>query len=141
MLEYCINVPAGDAASTGLVSGLSGPMLAAPGSMQWSNVLPIFRHFGIIGSDLVGLPISSPGLLLLHYRADVLAHAEVPVPSTWEQLLQVVQGLNGTVDMDGDGQVDHALCLDLWSSCSTGSLLSAVFASMAQSQGESLCTH
>jgi hypothetical protein len=90
----------------------------------------------------VGIPLSvSP--LLMYVRRDILAahHQQQQglsasgALSTWSGLIRLAATLNGTVDSDGDGQPDYALCLPLHVPCAAASLLTAVFASLAQTQG------
>lgn len=73
--------------------------------------------------------------LMLFYRADVQSTMVHNTGlDTWQQLLSVLQAVNGT-DMDGDGVGEWGLCLDLRGSCMEGPLLSAIAASMIQTHG------
>ena len=67
--------------------------------------------------------------LLLYYRRDVFEHGlpqqGLPggtlIPQTWDELLALAQRLNGTMDSNGDGKKDYALCLDsVQSQCGGG---------------------
>jgi hypothetical protein len=71
--------------------------------------------------------------LLMFYRRDVLedqlSHAP---PATWEDLADWARVVNGTVDANGDGRPDYALCLDLAPMCTVGYLAYAMAASYVQ---------
>eukprot|EP00198_Chlamydomonas_reinhardtii_P009142 XP_001698479.1 predicted protein [Chlamydomonas reinhardtii] len=71
------------------------------------------------------------------YRKDWLAAARalVSTPASGGARTQQQQAPVEGRDMDGDGQPDHGLCLDLARGCKLWSLLSAVYASMAQTEG------
>ncbi|KAG2490769.1 hypothetical protein HYH03_010919 [Edaphochlamys debaryana] len=72
-----------------------------------------------------GLPASSGGG----------GAAASQAPDTWEELLALAAAVEGR-DLDGDGQPDHGLCLDTTRACKVWGLLSAVYASMAQTAGQ-----
>ncbi|KAG2490770.1 hypothetical protein HYH03_010920 [Edaphochlamys debaryana] len=61
--------------------------------------------------------------------------AAAQAPATWEELLALAAAVEGR-DLDGDGQADHGLCLDTHRACKVWGLLSAVYASMAQTAGQ-----
>lgn len=44
-------------------------------------------------------------------RRDLLGSDFKP-PATWQALLAWAAAVNGTIDVDGDGHTDYALCLD-----------------------------
>ncbi|GAX72747.1 hypothetical protein CEUSTIGMA_g203.t1 [Chlamydomonas eustigma] len=70
--------------------------------------------------------------LLTFFRKDVLLSRNVTaVPQTWNQLLSVLQSVNGT-DMDGDGVEDWALCLDLQPPCKANAVLMGIASSIMQ---------
>ncbi|KXZ53808.1 hypothetical protein GPECTOR_6g726 [Gonium pectorale] len=95
------------------------------------------------GPGQSGGPPAAP--LLLYYRRDwwqrlVAAvasgdgEAAAALPPTWTLLAELLSaGLNQ--DLDGDGRPDHVLCADLMPGCKGWALLSAIFASMAQTNG------
>ncbi|KAG2482347.1 hypothetical protein HYH03_018717 [Edaphochlamys debaryana] len=72
-----------------------------------------------------GLPASSGGG----------GAAAAQAPATWEELLALAAAVEGR-DLDGDGQPEHGLCLDTMRACKVWGLLSAVYASMAQTEGQ-----
>ena len=63
----------------------------------------------LYSEGLINLAMRSP---LLYYRRDVLARLGQPVPETWQQLLELAELINGT-DLNEDGVLDHALCVDV----------------------------
>ncbi|GLI67004.1 hypothetical protein VaNZ11_011072 [Volvox africanus] len=67
--------------------------------------------------------------------SDPSAEEEVAVlPPTWPLLVQLVSELLNR-DLDGDGRQDHVLCVDLMPGCKGWALLSAIFASLVQTNG------
>lgn len=46
----------------------------------------------------------------MYYRRDILAGANISVPVTWDEFLDVAKQLHGK-DMDGDGRPDYGVCL------------------------------
>ncbi|GIL53709.1 hypothetical protein Vafri_9154, partial [Volvox africanus] len=67
--------------------------------------------------------------------SDASAEEEVAVlPPTWPMLVQLVSELLNR-DLDGDGRQDHVLCVDLMPGCKGWALLSAIFASLVQTNG------
>ncbi|GLC34199.1 hypothetical protein PLESTM_000168700 [Pleodorina starrii] len=62
------------------------------------------------------------------------ADAAAALPPTWPMLAQLASELINR-DLDGDGKPDHVLCLDLMPGCKGWALLSAIYASMVQTNG------
>lgn len=125
--------------------------LHASGDTQWLKQLDEQLAAGAALPSEFQLPqLAKPGgpaavPLLLLYRRDwwrrlaELGTAEdlgvgSALPSTWSQLLPLLRALLNR-DLDGDGAPDHVLCADLHTGCKGWAVLSAVFASLAQTQG------
>lgn len=57
------------------------------------------------------------------------------LPGTWQDLVSLAGAVEGR-DLDGDGTLDHGLCLDLAQGCKLWALLAAVHVSHAQAHGQ-----
>jgi hypothetical protein len=82
---------------------------------------------------------SSGSPFFMFYRTDIFSSARIPVPETWEELLEAAQALNGT-DFDGDGAPDHSVCFSAEPICSRSqyvllSILGPMLQAAAPSQG------
>ncbi len=89
----------------------------------------------------LGTPTGPPASpLLLLYRRDwwdsLSASGSVPhaPPPTWELLADVLTQLLNT-DLDGDGQPDHVLCIDLQPGCKAWAVLAGLYGAVAQPGG------
>ena len=105
-------------------SGVGSSTQAGGGSRSGSAALPRLQQ---LSNAAAGIYRNHP--LLLYYRRDVfeqgLPQQGLPggtlIPQTWDELLALAQRLNGTVDLNGDGKKDYALCLDsVQSQCGGG---------------------
>ncbi|KAG2428781.1 hypothetical protein HXX76_011481 [Chlamydomonas incerta] len=85
---------------------------------------------GTNGSDTAAAAAAGGG----SPEAMTAAAPSLAEPRTWDELLALAAAVEGR-DMDGDGHPDHGLCLDLARGCKLWSVLSAVYASMAQTEG------
>ena len=109
---------------SGISSGVVSSGLTDRGGGSGSVALPRLQQLSNAAADLYR---NHP--LLLYYRRDVfeqgLPEQGLPggtlIPQTWDELLALAQRLNGTVDLNGDGKKDYALCLDsVQSQCGGG---------------------
>ncbi|KAG1676736.1 hypothetical protein FOA52_005025 [Chlamydomonas sp. UWO 241] len=105
-------------------------------NIQWSDVTEFVREISsTYGGVTVGMPVAGRPLLLT-YRRDVLAAANLSAPNIWEDLVHAAQVLNST-DFNADGTADYALCLQL-TDCGMldGQIaVSSILASMTQTDG------
>ncbi|KXZ48733.1 hypothetical protein GPECTOR_25g317 [Gonium pectorale] len=69
--------------------------------------------------------------LLMYYRLDLFDHHHLTPPTTWWDMVAWARDVNGTIDADGDGVGDWALCLDTIS-CKSGYVVMAMMASLVQ---------
>ncbi|EFJ41112.1 hypothetical protein VOLCADRAFT_98904 [Volvox carteri f. nagariensis] len=60
---------------------------------QWPGILSVLRWQVAITRNTI-IPLGAAAVVL-HYRADVLARHDLPVPRTWEQLLMAVRAVHG----------------------------------------------
>lgn len=75
--------------------------------------------------------------MLLFYRQDIAQQHGIGLESlsTWYQLIQALQAVNGT-DMDGDGRAeDWGLCLDVAPACKGYAILMSIASSMIVTHG------
>ncbi|KAG1660668.1 hypothetical protein FOA52_006829 [Chlamydomonas sp. UWO 241] len=109
--------------------------IARDSSILWSDVTEYVREISsTYGGATVGVPISGRPLLLM-YRRDVLAAANLTAPNTWEDMVLAAQILNST-DCNSDGTGDCALCLQLHDCDADGVVgVSALLATMTQTAG------
>ncbi|KAG1668621.1 hypothetical protein FOA52_001490 [Chlamydomonas sp. UWO 241] len=103
--------------------------------IQWSDVTEYVREISsTYGGVTIGVTIGGRPLML-HYRTDVFAAANLSAPNTWEDMVLAAQILNST-DFDGDGIDDHSLCLQLVACAADGQILvAALLATMTQTGG------
>ncbi|KAG2444128.1 hypothetical protein HYH02_009068 [Chlamydomonas schloesseri] len=83
-----------DLETSGLLSNL-GAISSIDTLFQRSDVHPALLGSVALRDQVVGIPLDG-SQLLLYVRSDMLAAGGLPVPDTWEQLLQVASLLNGT---------------------------------------------
>ncbi|KAG1660713.1 hypothetical protein FOA52_014333 [Chlamydomonas sp. UWO 241] len=105
-------------------------------SIQWSDVSEFVREISsTYGGVTVGMPIAGRPLLLM-YRQDVFAAANLSTPNTWEDMVSAAQILNST-DFDGDGIMDYSMCLQLTQCFLTDGMIDveAILATMTQTGG------
>eukprot|EP00798_Chlamydomonas_sp_ICE-L_P000098 gene98-5529_t len=68
-------------------------------------------------------------------RNDALTLLNESTPQTWEELISTARRTKGTLDLDGDGQADWALCFDTVPECRGSWLPYAIAASILQTGG------
>ncbi|KAG2485178.1 hypothetical protein HYH03_016067 [Edaphochlamys debaryana] len=151
-----------DAQALGLGEYAALPLLRAHASSPNSSWLRQLESDAAAGSGLPPQLLAprpgqaggaAPAPLLLLYRRDWLERlaagdgvsgrrrstaetrgASDLLPPTWDMLAQLLGSLVNR-DLDGDGRPDHALCVNLLPDCKGGALLTAIWASLAQSGG------
>ncbi|EFJ46911.1 hypothetical protein VOLCADRAFT_118024, partial [Volvox carteri f. nagariensis] len=108
-------------------------LAAIDGSFSFGDILPPLRRklaLGEVGGAAV-VPLDAPVLLLV-YRRDVLAKMGREIPRTWDELADLVElyGISRPA-----GAPSAALCATTGEPCSSLSLFSAIWHSLAQSRG------
>ncbi|GIL42591.1 hypothetical protein Vafri_564, partial [Volvox africanus] len=136
---WLMDVPSSEAARrAGGVAKLDA-MVAAVGQqeLQDSDVHPFLSKYGAMYGEHRMAVVMGGFVPLLYWRRDVFSAAKLMAPpTTWEELLAVATLLNGT-DMNGDGQPDAALCLQMEDCIDASTILSNILASMTQYEGPS----
>ncbi|KAG2500014.1 hypothetical protein HYH03_002296 [Edaphochlamys debaryana] len=118
------------AAGSGEAADVSHLVYADRGLAWWDVPHSMRDALAIISTRAVAVPIGA-GPLLLWYRGDVLGALAAEVPRTWQQLLAFAERYAASRQ---PGQPQHALCLPLGPDCTHLHLLSAVWASVAQTR-------
>ncbi|KAG2428782.1 hypothetical protein HXX76_011482 [Chlamydomonas incerta] len=122
--------------SNALANSGSNPIGSSSGSSGTSSPPPVAgggtgaAADGTNGSNTAAAAAAGGG----SSDAVTAAAPSLAEPRTWDELLALAAAVEGR-DMDGDGHPDHGLCLDLARGCKLWSVLSAVYASMAQTEG------
>ncbi|KAG2500013.1 hypothetical protein HYH03_002295 [Edaphochlamys debaryana] len=106
-------------------------LVYADRGLAWWDMAPQLRDaLAVVDNRVVAMPIGA-GPLLLWYRGDVLGALAAEVPRTWQQLLAFAERY---ATSRRPGQPPHAFCLPLGPDCTHLHLLSAVWASVAQTR-------
>jgi hypothetical protein len=107
-----------------------GPRIKDDPNIDWNDITPFFRdRSSVFDRKIVAVPLDGD-LLLMYYRADVLAKHDVSVPQTWEDFVTVAAAMNGT-DFDNDGEADYSVCMDRFT-CAARTCASVAHAVMLQ---------
>lgn len=77
--------------------------------MQWNDVLPFVREKLCSYDQRVYLVPVDLDMMYVHYREDLRVDASLPVPNTWERVLEFAKHYHNT-DLNNDGTPDFGLC-------------------------------
>lgn len=77
--------------------------------MNWNDVLPFVRDKLCSYDQRVYLVPVDLDMMYVHYREDLRVDASLPVPNTWEKVLEFAKHYHNT-DLNGDGTPDFGLC-------------------------------
>eukprot|EP00798_Chlamydomonas_sp_ICE-L_P021496 gene21496-28476_t len=78
---------------------------------NWQDFRPLVRQAFSMDGAVYGLPMGLD-FIYLFYNRRLMQQYNESIPQTWDELVDIAARLNGT-DFDGDGEPDHALCLDV----------------------------
>lgn len=114
------NTPASDVAlltTTMLAEAARGGYLAdltarveADSTLQWNDVPSYIRDVAITYQGRIyAIPLDAD-VFVLYVRHDVLEHAGIPLPVTWEDAIAIARRFYGE-DINDDGTADYGACL------------------------------
>ncbi|GLC57573.1 hypothetical protein PLESTB_001241900 [Pleodorina starrii] len=107
---------------------------------QWNGYGTFFRRFAsVYDGKVVGLPVSA-AIMLLYYRRDFFNAQNIPVPATWEEVVDIAERYNGT-DLDGTGRGAWGFCMSRQPRCYNGYTFQTIQVPFMQSEGTSQGFH
>ncbi|GIL94168.1 hypothetical protein Vretimale_332, partial [Volvox reticuliferus] len=109
-------------------------------NLNWNGYGTFFRQFAsVYDGKVVGLPVSA-AIMLLYYRRDFFTEHNIPVPATWEEVVDIAEKYNGT-DLDGTGSGAWGFCMSRQPRCYNGYTFQTIQVPFLQAQGTSQGFH
>ncbi|GFR40153.1 hypothetical protein Agub_g709 [Astrephomene gubernaculifera] len=110
-------------------------------NLNWAGFGTFFRRFAsVYDGKVVGLPVSA-AIMLFYYRRDFFEAQGLPVPATWEEVVDIAERYNGT-RLEGGGEGGAwGFCMSRQPGCYNGYTFQALQVPFLQAGGTSQGFH